>query len=230
MIPTVRAAAVAVVLVLAAACTSSGGSPVPAAAGGSDEGDASAWVVRTPDDALFTVDCPFSHRASDDPIVFPGEPGASHVHDFFGSRATDAASTGPSLRGTATTCEDHDDTAAYWVPALMVGGRTVEPSLVRAYYRAPIGADARQVAALPLGLAMLVGDAHRTEPRTGDPGVDGTDAPPDPAGDPHGGGHAPPTATGTNPEETVEEIGWGCGLRPRQMRALPPTDCTDRSP
>ena len=41
----------------------------------------------------FIVTCAFSHTAPDDPIVFPGEPGQSHQHDFFGNRATDAWST-----------------------------------------------------------------------------------------------------------------------------------------
>ncbi len=36
----------------------------------------------------------------DDPIVHPGHPGAAHMHDFFGSEATDASSTAASLLGT----------------------------------------------------------------------------------------------------------------------------------
>ena len=28
--------------------------------------------------------CGYSHPLTDDPIVFPGQPGASHFHDFFG--------------------------------------------------------------------------------------------------------------------------------------------------
>jgi hypothetical protein len=43
--------------------------------------------------ASFAVRCDFSHRASDDPIVHPGDPGAAHSHDFFGNRSTDAFST-----------------------------------------------------------------------------------------------------------------------------------------
>src|SRR4051812_19414717 len=30
------------------------------------------------------TECPYSHSAKDDPIKFPGRPGASHLHDFFG--------------------------------------------------------------------------------------------------------------------------------------------------
>lgn len=41
----------------------------------------------------FVVECGFSHVATDDPIVHPGQPGASHEHVFFGNTTTDAAST-----------------------------------------------------------------------------------------------------------------------------------------
>ena len=37
---------------------------------------ASAEPVRV---AEFLADCPYSHRLPDDPIVFPGLPGASHM-------------------------------------------------------------------------------------------------------------------------------------------------------
>lgn len=52
----------------------------------------------------FLADCSYSHRLPDDPIVFPGMPGASHMHNFFGSRVTNAHTTvtdllnGPSDR------------------------------------------------------------------------------------------------------------------------------------
>ena len=72
------------------------------------------------DGAMFAASCPFSHSASDDPIVFPGRPGLSHRHDFFGSTVTDADSTARRLRAAGTTtCDLAGDTAAYWAPALL---------------------------------------------------------------------------------------------------------------
>jgi hypothetical protein len=118
-------------------------------------------IARTVDSALFTVDCPFSHRAPDDPIVLPGRPGASHVHDFFGATGTDADSTAASIRGGPTTCADRHDTAAYWVPALYDGARPVDPDLVRAYYRAAPGANVDDVRVLPAGMELVEGDPHR---------------------------------------------------------------------
>jgi hypothetical protein len=116
---------------------------------------------------VFTVDCRFSHQAPDDPIVHPGAPGASHLHDFFGNTRAYAASTAGSLRGAPTTCTDRGDTSAYWAPAIFAGTSAVRPDFVRAYYRAPIGVDARRVQALPPSMEMIAGDVHQpagTEP------------------------------------------------------------------
>lgn len=66
---------------------------------------------------FFTV-CSLSHRSSDDPIVYPGQPGAAHSHDFTGAWSTDAFSTLRTLRGSGTTCDVPGDTAAYWTPTL----------------------------------------------------------------------------------------------------------------
>src|SRR5262249_1068020 len=64
----------------------------------------SAWAFKQGDMPDFVVECPFSHRLADDPIVDPGQPGASHLHDFFGNIGVDASSTYASLRSTGTTC------------------------------------------------------------------------------------------------------------------------------
>ena len=41
----------------------------------------------------FVENCRYSHQAPDDPIVFPGQPGASHQHTFVGNRTTSAFSS-----------------------------------------------------------------------------------------------------------------------------------------
>ena len=106
----------------------------------------------------FVVTCLHSHSLTDDPIVWAGVPGASHLHEFFGSRETDAMSTGESLVDTSTTCENTADTAAYWVPALFDGDERVQPDRLVAYYRTGVGFDPRDVAVWPDGLKMLAGD------------------------------------------------------------------------
>src|SRR5262249_55968141 len=44
-------------------------------------------------DASFKSFCKYVHSAPDDPIVHPGVPGASHMHDFAGNVTTSAKST-----------------------------------------------------------------------------------------------------------------------------------------
>ena len=113
----------------------------------------------------FVVECPFSHALSDDPIIYPGDAGASHLHAFFGNVTADANSTLESLLGKGTTCEQTLDTAAYWAPALLENGQLITPVKSVAYYRAGLGVDPESVVAFPAGLLMIAGDAMATEPQ-----------------------------------------------------------------
>jgi hypothetical protein len=110
----------------------------------------------------FIESCRFSHRATDDPIVFPGKPGASHDHTFVGSRTTSASSTFGSLRSGGTSCARADDTAAYWMPTLYQGTTAVPPAAATIYYRR--GTFAR-VRTFPNNLRMIAGDATATTPQ-----------------------------------------------------------------
>jgi hypothetical protein len=110
----------------------------------------------------FVENCGFSHRAPDDPIVFPGQPGASHDHTFVGNRTTNAFSTFGSLRAGSTTCQRRADTAAYWVPTLFQGTEAVVPLGATVYYRRGTFA---QVSTFPNGLRMIAGDARATGPQ-----------------------------------------------------------------
>ena len=112
----------------------------------------------------FVSVCGYSHRAKDDPIVRPGLPGASHAHDFFGNTSTSARSTAGSLRAAGTSCSNRGDTAAYWVPTLLVNGKPVTPRLVRAYYRARV--DGRRIQPYPVGLRVVAGKAGATRPQS----------------------------------------------------------------
>ena len=109
----------------------------------------------------FVENCRFSHQAPDDPIVFPGKPGASHQHTFVGNRTTNAFSSFGSLRSGATSCMRADDTAAYWVPALYQGTTPVLPQGATIYYRRGTLAE---VSPFPNNLRMIAGDADATEP------------------------------------------------------------------
>lgn len=110
----------------------------------------------------FVSVCRFSHRANDDPIVFPGQPGASHDHSFFGNTTTDSESTLASLRAGGTTCQRPGDLAAYWAPTLYVDGEPVEPVGANVYYRRGTLAP---VEPFPAGLRMIAGSAMADEPQ-----------------------------------------------------------------
>jgi Domain of unknown function (DUF1996) len=107
----------------------------------------------------FYSNCRFSHTSADDPIVFPGRPGSSHHHTFFGNRSTNAFSTVASLRRTATTCYPRADTAAYWVPTLFQNGREIRPQKAQLYY---VVLGYGEMHAFPPGLRIVAGDMYAT--------------------------------------------------------------------
>lgn len=125
-------------------------------------GDEAAAEMPPPHNGRFHVECPYSHSEPDDPIVFPGEPGQSHLHDFFGATSTDAFTTAEDLLGGETTCETRADTASYWAPALFDGDRKLDPISSIAYYRAAPGVEPTDVEPFPTGLMMIGGDAAST--------------------------------------------------------------------
>jgi hypothetical protein len=110
----------------------------------------------------FYANCRFSHTSNDDPIVYPGEPGRSHHHTFFGNRSTDAYSTPASLRDGRTTCKPRADKGAYWVPTLYQDGREVRPSKGQFYYNLRSYTDMHP---FPAGLKMVAGDQHAHHPQ-----------------------------------------------------------------
>lgn len=110
----------------------------------------------------FVSGCAFSHRLNDDPILYPGQPGASHDHTFVGNRTTDAFSTYKSLRAGATSCKREGDTAAYWMPTLFVDDTPVRPRGATVYYRRK---TLKPVRPFPAGFRAIAGMAHATMPQ-----------------------------------------------------------------
>lgn len=111
-------------------------------------------VVRV---AEFVADCPPSHRAADDPIAHPGEPGNSHMHEFFGNETTDAFSTASSLREGPTTCRPRSDRSSYWVPVLEdAAGKPIDV-LEGTFYYVAGHEDRSELRLWPRGLRMIAG-------------------------------------------------------------------------
>jgi Domain of unknown function (DUF1996) len=126
-----------------------------------------ASAERATTKGVFNVKCFFSHRAPDDPIVFPGVRGASHSHDFFGNVGTNADSTPDSLRRGATNCEHYapstgrrGDQAGYWVPTLYVNGLPVAAKEMAAYYTSDFR-KTKRIVPFPPRLKMLAGPDPR---------------------------------------------------------------------
>jgi hypothetical protein len=90
----------------------------------------------------FRFTCNAGQLAKDDPIVYPGQPGKSHLHQFFGNTGTNANSTYQSLRTTGgSTCTRSTNVSvqrsAYWMPAMLDGaGNAVKPNYLNTYYKA----------------------------------------------------------------------------------------------
>jgi hypothetical protein len=131
---------------------------------------ANAGQVPVPSDiGAFREVCSYSHMSFNDPIVYPGQTGASHLHVFFGNTGTDANSTATSLATTGnSTCAGGTlNRTAYWVPAMIdtATNAPVTPSTSLFYYKTGYnGVAPSAVQAIPAGLRMITGDSSSTAP------------------------------------------------------------------
>ena len=115
----------------------------------------------------FVAYCPFSHRANNDPIVYPGQPGRSHSHDFYGNRNTDAFSIWFSLAFADTNCDPLVDKASYWAPTLYENGQAVPIIGEReaTFYYLARNNRPGDIRAFPRGLKMIAGAMTSTSPQ-----------------------------------------------------------------
>lgn len=105
-----------------------------------------------------------SHEAKDDPIVAPGQPGASHLHVFAGNRSTDAFSTLASLDAASSALTETRNHSAYWSPAVYYNGVKQTLKVFKVYYRA--GRSKVPLTPQPRGLKIIAGNAHATSPQS----------------------------------------------------------------
>lgn len=122
----------------------------------------------------FRMICGAGQISYDDPIVYPGQRGKSHLHQFYGNLAADGNSTYESLRTSgATTCGDPTNPAAvnrsgYWMPAMLDGaGHVVRPEYVAIYYKRIPSSDPKcrrsnpgaigDCVGIPTGLKFITG-------------------------------------------------------------------------
>lgn len=120
-----------------------------------------AGNVRVPE---FNASCLYSHSRPDDPIIFPGLAGASHMHSFIGNVGTNAATTTDTLlRNAGTSCKPANDLSAYWIPTLYERGQAIEPKDVVVYYGSRL-VNPTVTVPFPQGFRMIAGDAKLQAP------------------------------------------------------------------
>jgi hypothetical protein len=107
----------------------------------------------------FNVKCPYSHSRPDDPILFPGVSGASHLHDFFANKTTRYNSTYSTMLAGSTTCRVLDDKAGYWSPTGYLSGVQIRPKNMHPYY---FGVRDKVVETIPADLQMIAGVSRAT--------------------------------------------------------------------
>ena len=110
----------------------------------------------------FRTRCQFSHLAYDDPIVFPNQPGAAHLHMYFGNTEVNAHSTASSLLNSGGgSCQGGElNRSAYWIPAVFDDNDDVRiPYDFVAYYKTD---RPDLVEEMPNGLKMVTNSAAAT--------------------------------------------------------------------
>jgi hypothetical protein len=77
------------------------------------------WIDQCPSSSPSGV----PHHNNDDPIVYPGVQNATHLHEYNGNLSTNYASTINSMLAAGSSCPSNtQDTAGYWIPAVMNSG------------------------------------------------------------------------------------------------------------
>lgn len=117
----------------------------------------------------FRITCNYSHMNNDDPIVYPNQKGASHLHTFFGNTSTDYKSSPDTLSTTGkSTCHGGiANRSGYWVPSLIdtATHKPLEPRFALFYYKT---GQPDKVIVPPKGLRMIAGVSSAQSPQSGD--------------------------------------------------------------
>jgi hypothetical protein len=135
----------------------------PSAPGYSNERIRPTAEMPTPDTiGAVRMFCDQAEQAFNDPLVFPGKEGASHLHTFVGAKGSTLA---PVEQATASTCRGGTiNTSRYWAPT-MVGpdGKPIPLAQGIVYYKTGYnGILPAQINPLPQGLRMIAGDMRNT--------------------------------------------------------------------
>ena len=115
----------------------------------------------------FVTNINFSHRATADPLVAPGNPNFWHAHDFFVNPSTDAYSTVESLMAVdGSNAAPTSNESVYWIPSMIneTTGEYVTPlDSSIAYYSIRKPFDPNKLEVMPTGLSVIAGSAMPSE-------------------------------------------------------------------
>ena len=120
----------------------------------------------TPFDGSFRMVCNLTRMAGFDPIVYPGQTLAGHLHMFFGNTDITPSSTTQSLAssGNSTCMGGIMNRTGYWVPVVFdaVSGEVQFPQQGVFYYKTGYNLDPTRTMPIPAGLRMIAGDKSAT--------------------------------------------------------------------
>jgi hypothetical protein len=126
------------------------------------------WGSADSSIGAFRMGCGSSHMAFDDPVVYPNQPGKSHLHVFFGNTSINGNTDLMNLRAVgSSTCQGGTaNMSGYWVPAVIdtSTGFPVAPSSNNAYYKGSYvwTAGYKTITAPPLGFRMISGNPNNS--------------------------------------------------------------------
>lgn len=103
----------------------------------------------------------WTHIAYNDPIVYPGQPGKSHLHMFFGNALVDASTNQDNIRSRCRSAAAGGtaNCSGYWIPALLnSAGEVLAPDFSLFYYKAGYQVSTNNAVVPPQGLAMISGN------------------------------------------------------------------------
>ena len=121
--------------------------------------------VHTDGSGSFRTTCSLAKFLFDDPIVFPGQPGKSHLHMFFGNTAVDNTMTSDLIttKGNSSCRGGILNRTGYWTPAMIdANGNVVMPDEATVYYKTGYNVDPTVIQPMPTGLKMIAGDSKAT--------------------------------------------------------------------
>lgn len=101
----------------------------------------------------------------DDPIVYPGQKGASHHHTFFGNASGNHNSNTATLLKDCLAKGGKANCTLYWQPSMVdtTTKRVVKPLEMLVYYKAlPAGNSIGNTEKFPQGLKMVIGGPTNT--------------------------------------------------------------------